>query len=154
MSLSAAFVPPTPAIGAAWFFAVLAIYTLIVFLFASEAYRERWLRHTLAPVTGEGLNQHLLRDFYPTEDLWDPQQDVVNRWRKLFAAYLLGAAAHLLFPSALAGFAMLVIGKISLKWVGIVLLGAAAVGVVFALIFSAWDARKLAAAGRKGETHA
>ena len=153
MSLIAAFAPPTPAVSAAWFFGGVAAYNFAVFLWAPADYRAHWLRHTLAFFIAEGLNQHLLRDFCGGEDLWDARRLIEKRWTKLLLVYFSGAAAHLVVPSALVGLVLLIFGKTSLTWLGIVLAGAGILGVGFALLFWGLDVWRISRAMRSAETH-
>jgi hypothetical protein len=153
MSLVAVFAPPMPATSAAWFFGGIAAYTFVVFHWAPAAYRAHWLRHTFSSVTAEGLNQHLLRDFCGSEDLWDPHRQIEKRRTKLLMVYLAGAAAHLVVPLALAGLVLLMLGKTSLTWVGIVLVGSALLGIAFAFLFWGLDVRTISSAIPSAETH-
>lgn len=68
------------------------------------AYRDNWLRHLLAPFTGEGLSNFLARDFWSRqEDLWEPAAPVRWRWVKLVWVYAASVFAQFTFAIIIAG---------------------------------------------------
>jgi hypothetical protein len=70
------------------------------------AYSDNWLRHLMAPFTGEGLSNTLARDFWRSdEDLWSVEQPVDLRWLKLVWVYTASVVSQ-------GTFAMLIIGAI------------------------------------------
>jgi hypothetical protein len=68
------------------------------------AYSDNWLRHLMAPFTGEGLSNTLARDFWPTdEDLWSVEHDVRWRWFKLMWVYAASVIAQGTFALVIVG---------------------------------------------------
>ena len=60
------------------------------------AYRDNWLRHLMAPFTGEGLSNALARDFWRSdEDIWSVEHAVRWRWFKLVWVYAASVVCQL-----------------------------------------------------------
>ncbi len=53
------------------------------------AYGDNWLQHLTAPLTGRGGSKTLARDFWPSEDLWNPELPIRRRYLKLVWVYAL-----------------------------------------------------------------
>ena len=81
------------------------------------SYRQNWLRHFLAPLSGRGFSAFLARDFWPSENLWSPTTAVNRRWLKLLFVYSASAVAQLFLPLlATAIFINLFIKDVPLQW--------------------------------------
>jgi hypothetical protein len=86
------------------------------------AYRDNWLRHLIAPLTGEGLSDTLARDFWHVdEDLWSIEHDVRWRWLKLVWVYSASVVAQLTFASVIGYLAIGLVKPIDSAtwWVGV-----------------------------------
>ena len=143
------FAPPAPYVDAVVVLGGVATYCLLVYLFAPAAYRSNWLRHTLAPLTGEGLNQHLLRHFWrQSEDLWSATANVSNRWLKLLYVYFASVGSQMIVPLFLGWLLFWVSGRSTLGSLGVVILFGVIFGAVLALAFATWDAYRTSHAKR------
>ena len=101
------------------------------------SYKQNWLRHFVAPFSGEGFSQLLARDFWPHEDLWSATAAVNRRWLKLVFAYAASAVAQLFLPLfVIAGFIDLFIKDVPLQWWLIGVGGGTLVGLAFALVIA------------------
>lgn len=99
------------------------------------AYKDNWLRHLMAPFTGEGLNNTLARDFWrDDEDLWSLEQDVPWRWAKLLWVYVASVFAQVTTAGVMiAGISSLFIAP-SAKWWLIAIGGGTAAMLLFAVL--------------------
>jgi hypothetical protein len=97
------------------------------------AYRDNWLRHLLAPLTGEGFSNALARDF-ASGNLWDPAERISWRWLKLVWAYSVSVVAQFCFAVALAAIVVNMVKGVSWEtfvlWCG----GGTAAMLVFAVL--------------------
>lgn len=86
------------------------------------AYRDNWLRHLMAPFTGEGLSNALARDFWRAdEDLWSVEHDVRWRWLKLIWVYSASVVSQGTFVLGIAFAVINLFKPVSLPtwWIGI-----------------------------------
>ena len=101
------------------------------------AYRDNWLRHLMAPFTGEGGSNALARDFWRAdEDLWTVEHDVRWRWLKLVWVYSASVVSQVTFVGVIA-FAIIGLFKlVSLPtwWIGVG--GVTAAGLLFAVVIA------------------
>jgi hypothetical protein len=99
------------------------------------SYRDRWLSHLIAPLTGNGFNRDLARDFLArNENPWDETQKIEYRWARIVYAYAMSTLAQLTLPSTLT---LLVLGAfydIGARWTAVTVAGATVIGLLFALI--------------------
>lgn len=114
------------------------------------AYRDNWLRHLMAPLTGEGLSNALARDFWRTdEDLWSVQQFVPWRWLKLLWVYAASAICQLTAALLLVFAGINLYDPVPLKWWWIGVGGATVAMLLFAAVIATatcidiWRIRRL-----------
>jgi hypothetical protein len=60
------------------------------------AYKDSWLRHLFAPMTGEGLTNALARNFWSREDLWSSEKAARYRWVELVLDYAVSTVAQMM----------------------------------------------------------
>ena len=65
------------------------------------SYRQNWLQHTLATLSGRGFSRDLASDFWPREALWSADAPVSLRWAKLAYVYTASAVAQIVLPLVL-----------------------------------------------------
>ena len=101
------------------------------------SFRQNWLRHFVAPVSGEGFSKLLARDFWPHEDLWSSTTAVNRRWLKLVFVYATSVVSQLSIPLfAIAGCIDLFIREVPLRWWLIGVGGGTLVGFAFAIVIA------------------
>lgn len=105
------------------------------------AYRDNWLRHLMAPFTGEGLSDALARDFWRSdEDLWSVEHAVRWRWFKLVWVYAASVVMQGTLALVIAGAIISLFKPVSLPTWLIVLGGTTAAMLLFAVLVAtaAW----------------
>jgi hypothetical protein len=115
------------------------------------SYSENWLRHLFAPLTGEGLSNHLARDFWIEEDLWNPSQAIRRRFLKLWWVYSASTIAQIALPLTVTAFIINIFEDVSFKWWAIAVGGTTTLGLIFALtdaVLTDWRIRR---AGKQQE---
>jgi hypothetical protein len=100
------------------------------------AYKDNWLRHLFAPLTGEGLSNALARDFWSHEDLWTSEQAVRCRWIKLVWVYSASAVTQVMFPLMVAAAIVSLFKEVPLKWWAIGVGGGTGLAVLFGVLFA------------------
>jgi hypothetical protein len=99
------------------------------------SYRDNWLKHMFAAVSGNGcFSDELARDFWfsKKEDPWNLTQDVARRWWKLLFAYSASAIAQISLPLALLGMIIIPLKHHEWKWLFIGIGFGTVMGVVAA----------------------
>lgn len=121
------------------------------------AYRENWLRHLFAFLTGEGWSNSLARDFwYAEEDLWEPDKPITWRWLKLSWVYSVSAIAQITLPLFISyAILNLFFLTIPLRWWLIGVGGLSVIAWVFAILFATAECvdqrRRLRSARKAGD---
>ena len=120
------------------------------------AYRDNWLRHLLAPMTGEGLSNTLARDFWSHEDLWSAAHVVRYRWVKLVWVYGVSAVAQMTLPLLVAVAIINVFKSVPFEWWLICVGGGTAFAMALAVLFAttSWIdvGRQSKRSGRNGDS--
>ena len=80
------------------------------------SYRQNWLKHTLAALSGRGFNRDLASDFWPHEALWSADAPVSWRWAKLAYAYTASAVTQIVLPLVPVALLIDLIKGLPLKW--------------------------------------
>lgn len=99
------------------------------------AYRDNWLRHFFACLTGEGGSKVLARDFC-SEDLWEPNKLVRWRWLKLVWVYSLSVLTQITLLLLVLAAVISLFRPVPLRWWLIGVGGVSAVSWVFAVLFA------------------
>lgn len=100
------------------------------------AFSENWLRHLLASINGENVDD-LVRDFWDKdEDLWARDSFVRWRWAKLFCAYSMAGIAQIVLPLLIAGIVIIFFTDKAWIW----LLIGVGIGFIGAILLGAWGA--------------
>jgi len=95
------------------------------------AYRDNWLRHFFAGVTGNGGSRELARDFCSGEDIWNPTMPVQHRWLKIIWVSFASNLAQLTLPLLLMfGLSVVIMGPISLDFVLLIASSITAIGTI------------------------
>lgn len=99
------------------------------------SYRDNWLKHLLAPLTGNGLSNNLARDFWSAhEDLWNPRAVVTKRWLKLLWVYLMSVITQVTIPCVLIAMIVSTFKEVPLRWWLIGIGGPSAFAIVLAAL--------------------
>jgi hypothetical protein len=99
------------------------------------SYRDNWLEHLLAPLTGRGLSNALARDFWSArEDLWDPRAAIKKRWLKLLWVYSMSVITQVTLPCILIALLVRIFKELPLRWWLIGIGGPSALAIVFAVL--------------------
>lgn len=98
------------------------------------SYLDNWLKHLLAPFTGDGFSNALARDFWTSEDLWDPNAVVSRRWLKLVWVYVMSALTQITLPGFVIISVVSAFKDVPLRWWLISIGGPSAFGIVLAIL--------------------
>jgi hypothetical protein len=113
------------------------------------AYSDNWLRHLMAPFTGEGLSNALARDFWRSdEDLWSIERPVDWRWLKLMWVYAASVVSQGTFVLLIAMAVISFFKEVPLMWWWISVGGMTVAMLLFAVLVATstyidiWRARR------------
>ena len=101
------------------------------------SYSHNWVRHLLAPLTGQGGSKELARDFWSREDLWSPTAPVKRRWLKLVFVYAVSVVTQVSVLGVIViGLVDVFVKDVPLRW-WVISIG---VGSLIALAFAVLSA--------------
>jgi hypothetical protein len=100
------------------------------------AYKDNWLRHLFAPMTGEGFSNALAHDFWPREDLWSAEQTVRYRWVKLVWVYSASAMTQVVFLGLIATAIVSWFKDLPSGWLVIGVGGGTGLAMILAVLFA------------------